>query len=163
MERLTTNTSEYHKAVIDELSHIELTDNQKRIFTFCEVGQLWTHGFSVSLIAGEKEYLKLKKWNSESDANRFPLKIFNLNRIAVSEKNVDISMEMIQKIRDMLDCELNTEAYAGIVLDGLYCALTTDVKNLRWNIDEEMNESLNNLISTLRSIVSEHYHLYKLS
>ncbi|CAL2055548.1 hypothetical protein [Tenacibaculum sp. 190524A05c] len=150
MERLTTDRDSYLKEVIKELTQIDLLKNEANRFTFCEVGQLFNHGYSVSLIFGEKEYLKIKIWNAAYDNDRFKLGIFNLDRLAVTEKIFNLSESELNKIYGILERELETKDYGGIVLDGLFCQLNIDKKTLMWNIDEEMNENLDNLISILR-------------
>ena len=154
MERLTSDRDSYLKEVIKELTEIDLLKNEESRFTFCEVGQLFTHGYSVSLIFGEKEYLKIKLWNADYDNDRFKLGIFNLDRLAVTERNFYLSESELNKVNGILEQELDTKDYAGIVLDGLFCQLNMENKTLMWNIDAEMNENLNNLISILRKKAS---------
>ena len=154
MERLTTDRDSYFKEVIKELTEIDLHENETNKFTFCEVGQLLTHGYSISLISGEKVYFKMKMWNSDYDNERFKLRIFNLDRLAVTERNFDLSEFESNNLNGILEQELDTKDYDGIVLDGLFCLLKTKNKTLEWNIDEEMNENLNNLISILRKKAS---------
>ena len=154
MERLTTDRNSYFKEVIKELTEIDLQKNEKRELTFCEVGQLFTHGYSVSLISGEKQYLKIKMWNSDFDNERFELRIFNLDRLDVTERNSGLSELELNKINRILEKDLDIKDYAGIVLDGLFCQLKFKNRTLKWNIDEEMNDGLDNLISILRKKAS---------
>ncbi|WP_299890921.1 hypothetical protein [uncultured Lacinutrix sp.] len=154
MERLTTNRDSYFKEVIKELTEIDLSNNEESKFVFCEIGQLLTHGFSVSLILGEKEYLRMKIWNSHYDNERFKLRIFNLDRLAVTERDLDLSEFELNEVNGILEQELDTKKYAGIVLDGLFCQLKIGNKTLEWNIDEEMNKNLNSLITILRKKAS---------
>lgn len=155
VERLTTNRNLYFKEIIKELTAIDLLKSETNRFTFCEVGQLLTHGYSISLIFGEKDYFKIKIWNSNYDNYRFKLGIFNLDRLAVTESNLDISELDLKEVNRILKLEIDTIEYSGIVLDGLFCQLRIRNKILEWNIDKEMNKGLNSLISILRKRVNE--------
>ncbi|WP_299838450.1 hypothetical protein [uncultured Tenacibaculum sp.] len=53
----------------------------------------------------------------------------------------------------MLNTEIATIKTGAIVLDGLYCQLEFNDRKLNWNIDEEMNTSLNKLVNFLRAKV----------
>ena len=154
MERLTTNRDSYFKEVIKELTEVDILENEWSKFTFCEVGQLLTHGYSVSLISGKKQYLKIKIWNSDYDNERFKLGVFNIDRLAVTERNFELSAFELNEVNGILEKDLDTKDYGGIVLDGLFCQLKIRNKTLEWNIDEEMNNNLNNLISILRKKAS---------
>lgn len=154
MERLTNSTLKYFNEVKKELTEILLQKNQSLKFTYCEIGLLLTHGFSVSFITGEKYFLKIKKWNANFDNKRFNLNIYNLDRLAVTEKEIELSNIQLAKIEKLFDGKLELKKLDGIVLDGLYCQFETENYCLNWNTDVEMDTELFNLIEFLKNIAS---------
>jgi hypothetical protein len=154
MERLTTDTLRYFNEVKKELTDIDVKKNQNLEFTFCEIGQLLSHGFSVSYLKGESNILKIKKWNAEFDNKRFNLNIYNLDRLAVIEKNIKLTTDEIEKIEKLIEMKLELKKIDGIILDGLFCEFKTEKYSLNWNINEEMNSEFYNLIEFLRNKAS---------
>jgi len=154
MERLTTDSLKYFNEVKKELTDIHVKENEILKFTFCEIGQLFSHGFSVSYLKGDSNILKIKKWNAEFDNKRFNLNIYNLDRLAVIEKTVKLTPREIKKIENILEFKLELKKVDGIILDGLFCEFKTDEYSLNWNINEELNSEFSNLIEFLRNKAS---------
>ena len=154
MERLTTDSQKYFNEVKKELTDIDVEKNQFLKFTFCEIGQLFSHGFSVSYLEGESNILKIKNWNAEFDNKRFNLNIYNLDRLAVIENNVKLTTDEIEKIEKLIEMKLELKKFDGIILDGLFCEFKTEKYSLNWNINEELNAEFSDLIKFLRNKAS---------
>lgn len=154
MERLTTDTQKYFNEVKKELTDIEVGKNQILEFIFCEIGQLLSHGFSVSYIKGASNILKIKRWNAEFDNKRFNFNIYNLDRLAVIEDNVKLTDVEVEQIEMMLKFKLALKENEYITLDGLFCEFKTKDYSLKWNTNEEMNSEFYNLIQFLRNKVN---------
>lgn len=154
MERLTTDSQKYFNEVKKELTDIDVKQNQILKFTFCEIGQLLSHGYSVSYLKGEFDILKIKKWNAEFDNKRFNLNIYNLDRLAVIENNIELTTYDIEKIEKILESKLELKKINKIILDGLFCEFKIEKHSLNWNINEEMNSELSNLVEFLRNKAS---------
>ncbi|MDI9310077.1 MAG: hypothetical protein QM535_07670 [Limnohabitans sp.] len=152
MERFTTNNDKYFEQIKKELTEIPLPKSQSLIFTYCEIGQLLSYGFSVSLIKDEKHFLKIKRWNAAFDNQRFNLKIFNLDRLAVAEKNVELTNAELFRIEKLIEDKLELKKNQAVVLDGLFCQFKTKDCCLNWNTDEEMATALFKVVTFLRNI-----------
>lgn len=152
MERLTTDSAKYFNEIKKELTDVQIESNQTLHFTFCEISQLLGHGFSVSLISGEKDYLKIKTWNAVFDNTRFNLNIYNLDRLAVTEKVIDLNTTDCLRIRKLIQHKLEVKKTDGITLDGLYCQFKTNEYCLNWNTDNEMDTELHKLVKLLRKV-----------
>lgn len=153
MERLTTDSIKYFNEIKKELTDVQIESDQTLHFTFCEIGQLLNYGFSVSLISGEKNYLKVKTWNAVFDNTRFNLNIYNLDRLAITEKVIDLNTRDYLRIHELIQHKLEVKKIDGIILDGLYCQFKTNKYCLNWNIDNQMESKLCELIKSLRKVI----------
>lgn len=79
-ERFTTDTMKYWNQIITELSNTEGIESDECRFQYVEVGQLWSHGFSMTQLEEHRNSLKLAIWNAQYDGNRFDKGIYNLDR-----------------------------------------------------------------------------------
>jgi hypothetical protein len=109
MERLITDSAKYFNEIKKELTDVQIESNQTLHFTFCEISQLLGHGFSVSLFIGEKDYLKIKTWNAVFDNTRFNLNIYNLDRLAITEKIIDPNTTDCLRIRKLIQHKLEVK------------------------------------------------------
>ncbi len=156
MEKLTNNRDEFLNQIKVELLGYESEGDWKEIFTYAEIPFFLRYAFSYNWsinIKTSKYRLKRKEWNAEYDHLRFNKGIYNLDRLAIKEKELLIDMEAENYLHSINWGNINTIEFKGIVLDGLMCELRIHKieKSFNWNIDEEMNEDLTKLISVIRN------------
>lgn len=149
MEKFSNNREEYWNQVKKELT--ETTSSGKFRFHYIEIGQLLTHGFSVTLTEKNPNELSLRIWNAKYDNGRFDKGIFNLDRLAITKNKIELSSQESEKINELLDSELELTKWEGIVLDGLYCQFETIGKKLNWNTNVEINDNLTELVELFRN------------
>jgi hypothetical protein len=150
MERISRDTIVLFNELKKELADFELEQKEKLKFTYCEIGQLLTHAFSVSLTTLDKHFLRIKNWNTEFYKEGFELGFFNLDRIAITEKKIELTDSEFSKIQEIIEKDLSKIKINGITLDGLFCQLKIDNSLIQWNTNEEMNENLSELVFILR-------------
>ena len=138
---------EYFNKIIKELSREYNSSDTK--FQYLEVGQLLTHGFSVTQSNQDQNSLILKILDETYDNKRN----YVLHPPVITEKKIALDTTEKQLINELLNTEVATIKTGAIVLDGLYCQLKFNERKLNWNIDEEMNTSLNKLVNFLRAKV----------
>jgi len=150
MERITTNRSAYFNEIRKELLETPSCNNPKPVFTYCEIGQLLTHGLAIHFFKGEKDTLLLKKWNATYDNERFSLGLYNLDRLAITTYHIKLNDNDLLEINRLLKSHLHTHKSDTFTLDGLYCEIIFDELTLQWNTKEEMNPSLSALIHFIK-------------
>lgn len=148
MEIFSNSSTDYWKQIIKELTCDSNVESQN--FQYLEVEQLLTYGFSVILPKLNPHVLHIKVWNAEYDNNRFRNGIFNLSRLAISDRKINLNDKESQTIQLLIESALDLKESKGIVLDGLFCQLEINDKTLRWNTNTEMNDNLNKLVVFLR-------------
>ncbi|MCG8386353.1 MAG: hypothetical protein MJA30_12480 [Cytophagales bacterium] len=151
MEKFTNNRTEYWNAIKSELLNFSKSQESENLrFSYLEIGELLTHGFSIQQSDEHIRDLRLRVWNAEFDNNRFDKGIYNLNRLAVAQKTIHLSLNDAEKINEALSQNLELTNWNGIVLDGLFCQLEFDSKKLEWNVNEEINDETIKLVEFLR-------------
>ncbi|WP_299680407.1 hypothetical protein [uncultured Dokdonia sp.] len=153
MEKFSNNRDHYWDQIKIEL--LEINDFENFRFQYLEMGQLFSHGFSITQIEKNSKELILKIWNAEYDNKRFDKEIFNLSRLAITDSKIELNVQESETINKLLNTELSLTNYKGIVLDGLFCQLEFDNKKMNWNINEEINDDLTQLVKFLRSKVPD--------
>ena len=148
MERFSKSTTEYRNQIIQELSDVPTTEDTR--FLYLELASFFSHGFSIRQVVNYPKMLILKTWDASFDNSRFNKGIYNLDRLAVNEKTVDISLEEAELIENSLKNKPGVIAPIGIILDGYFCQLEFKCTKLNWNTNNEMNGSLSPLIKLLR-------------
>lgn len=154
MEKFSNSRTEYWDRIKSEL--LEAPDSEKFRFRYLQIGQLLSHGFSIFQLEGNPLQLILKIWKAEFDNQRFKKGIYNLDRLAIIQGSIDLSLEEARRIEELLDAELKLSDCGGFVLDGLLCELDLENKKLVWNCNVEINDHLLNLVEFLRHKVGNH-------
>ncbi|MEH0157322.1 hypothetical protein V6R21_24625 [Limibacter armeniacum] len=149
MEKFSNNRENYWNQIKKELS--DVNDSGDFRFQYLEIGQLLSHGFSVTLTEKNPRELVLKTWNAEYDNQRFDKGIFNLDRLAITDRKVELNSQESKTINKLLDSKLELTNWGGIVLDGLFCQFETNDRKLDWNTNEEINDDLIELVELLRN------------
>ncbi|MDF1698092.1 MAG: hypothetical protein P1U56_19750 [Saprospiraceae bacterium] len=152
MEKFSNNRTAYWNQIIAEL--LTVTDAEEFRFQYLEVGQLLSHGFSITQFKNNSSLLIIKIWNAKLDNLRFNKGVYNLDRLAIYTHQVEWNPLEEENVSQLVDAELGLSNWNGVVLDGLFCQLEIDNKKFKWNINEEMNDSLNKFISILRKKAS---------
>jgi len=152
MEKFSNNRYDYWNQIKKEL--LETNDSEEFRFQYLEIGQLLSHGFSVTLNEKNPSELELKIWNAEYDNKRFNKGIFNLDRLAIVSKKVKLNSQESETINRLLDSELELTNWGGIVLDGLSCQFEINGRKLDWNTNEEINNDLTELVELIRNKVA---------
>jgi len=140
MEKITNNRDEYIKAIKSELIEYITEDNYKEIFTYIEIPFFLQYAFSYNWAINTQtlEYrLKRREWNAEYDHKRFDKGIYNLDRLAITEKEIPINQEDKNQLKSTKWELINKVNFKGIILDGLMCELRANEskKSLIWNSD----------------------------
>jgi len=149
MEKFSNNRGDYWNQIKKEL--LDTNDSNGFRFQYLEIGQLLSHGYSVTLTDKNPQELVLKIWNAEYDNKRFDKGIFNLDRLAITDRKVELNSQELEKINKLLDSELELTNWGGIVLDGLFCQFETSGKKLDWNTNDEINGDLTELVEIIRN------------
>lgn len=154
LERFTNDRNKYLEEIKRELLDYQSEDNYKVLFTYVEMTFFLTYAFSYHcFIKGNEIQIKKKEWNAAYDDARFDKGIYNIDRLAIREGEVQLSKEEQAYLTGMELAEMETIPYGGVVLDGWICELHTksNEEALKWNIDEEMNDALIVLIQMMRA------------
>ncbi len=156
MERFTNNGEEFINQIKSELLEYELEEGWNEIFTYLEIPYFLGYAFSYNWSVNskkEKYRLKRKEWNAEYDHSRFDKGIYNLDRLAVIEKEIRINSKDEINFKSIEWDAIDKVEFKGIVLDGLMCELQVheNGKSFKWNIDDEMNPELTKLVYTMRN------------
>ena len=149
MEKFSNNREDYWNQIKKEL--LDTNDSEEFRFQYLEIGQLLSHGFSVTLNEKNPSELELKIWNAEYDNKRFDKGIFNLDRLAIASKKVKLNSQESETINRLLGAELELTNWGGIVLDGLFCQFEINGRKLDWNTNEEINNDLTELVELIRN------------
>ena len=149
MERLSNSREEYWSQIKKELSGTN--DSGGFRFQYIEIGQLLSHGFSVTLTDKQPQVLVVRTWNATYDNGRFDQGIFNLDRLAITNRTVPLSLQESDTVNRLLNTEIELKNRVGVVLDGLFCQLEHNGRKLDWNTDEEMNDNLTELVELVRN------------
>lgn len=155
MERFTNNRNEFLNQIKLELLEYENEEDWKEIFSYVELPfflrYAWSYNWSIN-VKTSKYKLSRKEWNAEYDLNRFDKGVYNLDRLAIIEKEIPI-IRNDEKYFSSIDWDtIKNVEFKGIVLDGLICELRIASKKvLSWNTDDEMNQELNRLVYTMRN------------
>jgi len=151
MEKFSNERTNYWNEIKREL--LGSYDFEDFRFRYLEMGQLLSYGFSITQPANNSKTLILSVWDAEFDNERFDKGIFNLDRLAISNKTIKLNLVEIEKVKELLGKDLNLIDWGGIVLDGLHCQLELENKKLDWNCNEEINVNLTEFIELLRNKV----------
>jgi hypothetical protein len=154
MERFSNSRTEYWNQIIEELSAKENIDSEDLRFQYVELGQLLTHGFSITQLEGNKRNLKLAIWNAKFDNKRFDKGIYNLDRLAITNHEIELDQDELNILEEMLNSDLGLTDWEGITLDGLFCRLESGEKKIEWNCNQEINGDLLILTEFLRNKAS---------
>jgi hypothetical protein len=159
MERFTTDNIAFFNELKIELADFKAIDDSTVDFIYIEITQLLYYAFSIAMRQSKLDLSHqfiVKIWDAKYDGHRFKLGIYNLDRIAIREQPLDISESKVAII-ELLKTDLEVIKFEGIILDGHYCELNMPSKKqtLTWNINQEMNENLENLITLLRQLVED--------
>ena len=156
MERFTNDRNQFVEAIENELMEYEEQKDLEHLFTYVQVPFFLRYAFSYALWFDKnnsKYFLKRKEWNAKYDHSRFDKGIYNLDRVAIIEKEISLN-EKDKAYFDEIEWQLldNVEI-EGIVLDGLTCKLKIGKENkvLEWNIDGKMNKKLKELVYLVRN------------
>jgi hypothetical protein len=158
MEQFTNDNIKFFDQIIKELQDYDYDENWEIQFQYAEVPYLLRYGFSFCFLKNGKETKFLQRtWNSEYDRERFNLGVFNLDRLAVTQKDIHFNEDEKIFFNSINLSTLNTVEYKGIVIDGLFCEMKIPKheKKFEWNIDKEMNSELEKVISKIRAIQPE--------
>ena len=158
MEQFTNDNIKFFDQIILELHDFDYDENWGIQFQYVEVPYLLRYGFSFCFLINGKESKFLQRtWNSKYDRERFNLGVFNLDRLAVTQKDIHFNEDEKIFFNSINLSTLNTVEYKGIVIDGLFCEMKIPKheKKFEWNIDKEMNTELENVISKIRAIQPE--------
>ncbi len=152
MEKFSNKRQDYWNQIKKEL--LEVNDSQGFRFQYLEIEQLFSHGFSVTLTDENPEEFVLKIWNAAYDNKRFDKGFFNLDRLVIINRKVELNPQELEAINKLLDSEFELTNWGGIVLDGLFCQFETNGRKLEWNTNEEINNNLIELVELIRNKVA---------
>ena len=146
MEKLSSNKEAFIARLKEEL----LDYTHPVIFTYYEIGQLLTHAYSISYSKINGSVLRGKVWNTAYDYSRFNLGIFNLDRIAITHHDIEMTPSVREEITYLSTLHHGINASKGVILDGLSCGIEIDGSHLKWNADASMSADLNRLVKLIR-------------
>ena len=151
MERFTNNPEQLRQQLLIELFDYVKTENTHAIFTYGELSALFLYGYSLHgylEIDSQEIKWKEKVWKADYDFQRFRQGIFNIDRLAVVEKDSARAVDLT----GIPWGRLATQTIDGIILDGAHCELRIlqPKQTLIWNVDEEMNNELASFIKLVR-------------
>lgn len=152
MEKFSNNREDYWNQIKKEL--LDTNYSEEFRFQYIEIGQLLSHGFSVTLNEKNSTELGLKIWNADYDNKRFDKGIFNLDRLVIADKKVKLNSQESETISRLLGTKLELTNPGGIVLDGLFCQFEINGRKLDWNTNEEINNNLTELVEIIRNKVA---------
>lgn len=156
MERFTNDKNQFVEAIENELMEYEEQRDLEHLFTYVEVPFFLRYAFSYALWLDKNNsmyFLKRKEWNAKYDHSRFDKGIYNLDRLAIIEKEIFLDEEDKTYFNTIDWKLLDTIEFTGIVLDGLTCKLQIGKENktLVWSPDSRMNNKLKELVYLIRN------------
>ena len=120
MERISRDTIALFNELKKELTKLDLAENEKIKFTYCQISQLLNHAFSISLTTYDKSLLRIKHWNTKFYRKGFENGWFNLDRIAINEKIIEVSDLEFSKIQEFLNKDLSKNSKIGEWFSAIY-------------------------------------------
>ena len=156
MAKVSNQISAYVEQINVELSTFNCPKDWESPLYYQEKGQVLLHAYSVrwlqSTVTGEARLL-LRTWNIPRRGEWDPLGIFHLDRLSITEKIYPLPAEEQAYLAAFRLDAMATQPSRYIVLDGLHCSLSIPalVRTLHWNLDDEMNDTLRDLIAFLRA------------
>jgi len=155
MSYLTNDREIYQETIRKNLNH-QCHNGWKPLWSYFEMTQLLTYGFSITLLIKDKivnRKLIYRYWNNES-INKISSDLYDLNSIIISEIELKIMLNDIFQIQELIKNEIDTVEFKGVVLDGYFKEFSEyyNNKKITWNIDEEMNSYLSTLIEKILSL-----------
>lgn len=164
MERLSNKYLDVQNELKIELSSIKLNSNQYCAVKYMEIP--WFPGGQVALfLVADKSiehYYKLieKTWDSEYDSGRFSTGVFNLDRLCIREREIQMTIDNQKECQDIIHNLLffpkKIERQDYILLDGVEYELqitTNSVKkNYKWKIASDDIKYFERLIAFMKRI-----------
>lgn len=157
MSKITNNSIEYHTEVKRKLKD-EFDINWKPLWNYTEMTQTLNYGYSFTFLVKDglsNRRLLYRNWRNELN-KKDRIGIYNLNAIIIEEEVIDISLNDLFEIQEMIKRDIKVTKFEGIILDGYFKQFTDHKlkKELVWNIDDEMNKCLSDLIFRIRKLKS---------
>lgn len=154
MEKFTNDRNKFIEQIKIELLDFENQENWISKFQYVEIPFFLFYAYSVDIsINMQSDMLKMrmKNWEANYNLSRFQLGIYNLDRLAILERNIILKQKTSDFFRRIKYEQLKIIDFKGIILDGLTCELIVMDTNqhLKWNIDKEMNIELQKLVENI--------------
>jgi hypothetical protein len=156
MSRLTTDRMIYQSQIKKNLT--EIFGTYKPLWSYFEMTQSLTYGYSLTFLLKENSYntrkVLFRSLKNDLLLNETQTKIFNLDRIIITETALDITLNDTFEIQALRRKDINVLETDSIILGGYYKEFTDFQSNrsYKWNIDEEMNEHLTILVAKINQI-----------
>jgi len=153
MEKFTNDNNAFIAQGKKELFDFPAHPDWVGLFQYVEMPYFLTYAFSVQLAINNSQshfQIRHKVWNTQFDLTRFSKGIFNLSRLAVIEKESVVLLP--SEVPNIPLAGITTKEITSVVLDGLICEMKIPSlqKHFTWNIDKEMNDELDRLVTWIR-------------
>ena len=166
MERLSNKYSDLHNELKVELASLDLDTNEQCAIKYSEIP--WFPGGPLSLSIVEDKFTNVyklieKTWDNEYDLKRFSTGVFNLDRLCIRTRSIQISVEKQKEcqnlIRNISFVPETLERQDYIMLDGIdyELAITTNAidKNFKWKLATDDIKYFETLITFMKSLALE--------
>ncbi len=158
MTSITNDSVKYQKEIKRRLTS-DYEEGWASVWTYCEMTQMLVHGYSLTfLLKGSFNNRKLlyRSWQQVQYLEATP-GIYNLDHIHLHEEEIAVSLTDLFFIQEWAKKDIRTLDRKGIVLDGYHKEFTDHKtgKTLTWNLDDEMNAPLSELVYKIKSLTNK--------
>lgn len=166
MEKFSNEYADLHKELKVELSSLELNEGEQYIVKYSEI-PWFPHGqFAIFLVENKfTHHYKLieKTWDSEYDRERFSTGVFNLDRLCIRTRDIQIPFDKQKECQDLIQSlsfipeTLESQGY--IILDGIEYELAINTnsisKKYKWKKATDDIKYFESLISFMKTLVEQ--------
>ena len=166
MERLTNNYSDLIEEVKKELFSLDVEMSEDCILNYSEIPWFAGGQFSIFILysaATGRYRISEKKWDSQYDCERFSSGVYNLERLRIEIKIIELSNQHRRELESLIS-ELKfvpdtLERDDYILLNGIEYTLNIKMetlkKNYKWKVATEDLQYFIPLIDFIKTQLSE--------
>lgn len=169
MERLTNKYQLLINEVKKELQTFEIAAAENCMVSYTQIP--WFPGGQLSLFliknSSTKNYTLVEKtWDQEYDLDRFSSRVYNLDRLCIKTKTIELSdnqQHLFESVvNDISNFPETLESEAGIMLDGIDYEMTIALngvhKNYKWKLPTKDMEVFTPLINLMIETANGQVH-----
>jgi hypothetical protein len=166
MESFSNSYGDLHKELRIELSSLDLKVSEKCIVKYSEIPWFPGGQFSISLVEDNLTHthrLIEKTWDNDFDLKRFSTGVFNLDRLCIRTRELQLSVQRQKEFQSLIQKILfvpeTLERTGYIILDGIEYELSITTSSINkhydWRLATDDIHYFKQLITFLQTTVRE--------